>query len=383
MSAFTLRPTLPLASSLVAIALALLTGGLFLEARGNDALAAYRILFDAGFGDVDGVTETLKKSAPLLIVGAGLLIALKAGVWNIGIDGQVLIGALCAGVVGPELAGNLPNMLMLPLVALAGFAGGLAWAVVPGVLRVRWGLNEIITTLMMNYVALNVTAWLVRGPAKDPNVVPPQTRLIPREHRLPDVPGTEVHVGLVLGLLVVLAVFVLFRATVPGFMLSILGRNRRAAAHAGMPVGRLTLAALLLSGGCAGLAGAIDVLSVKGLFQGNWNPGYGFTAFALVYLARLSSLWLIPFAVAFAALIVGGDVMPRRAGIPTYYVEMLEGLMLLFFAVAVYLERTWASRRLSSVGPKGRMRGVSCFARREGAGPSPTTTRPSKSRGDP
>ncbi|MGH2558952.1 MAG: ABC transporter permease [Thermomicrobiales bacterium] len=350
MSALTLRSVLPLASSIVAIALALLAGGLFLEARGNDALDAYRILLDAGLGDAGSVTETLKKSAPLLIVGAGLLIALKAGVWNIGIDGQVLIGAVCAGIVAPELAGRLPDVLMLPIAALAGFAGGLAWAVVPGVLRVRWGLNEIITTLMMNYVAINVTAWLVKGPVKDPSVVPPQTKLIPREHRLPDIPGTEVHVGLVLGLVVVFAVFVLFRATVPGFMLAILGRNRRAAVHAGMPVGRLTLASLLLSGGFAGLAGAIDVLGVKGLFQGNWNPGYGFTAFALVYLARLSSLWLIPFAGFFAFLIAGGDVMPRRADIPTYYVEMLEGLMLLFFAVAVFLERTLASRRPSVVG---------------------------------
>ena len=124
-------------------------------------------------------------------------------------------------------------------------------------------------------------------------------------------------------------------------MLEVMGRNRRAAIHAGMPVAMLITVALLLSGGFAGLAGANDVLGVQGLFKGNWNPGYGFTAFALVYLARLNSLLLVPFAFFFSFLLVGGESMPRRADIPTYFIEMLEGLMLLCFAVAVYLERRW------------------------------------------
>jgi simple sugar transport system permease protein len=244
---------------------------------------------------------------------------------------------------------------MFLIAGFAGFLGGLAWAIVPGLLKVRWNLNEIITTLMMNYVALNVTSWLVKGPAKDPEVVPPQTKLIPRENRLPDIPGLDVHIGLIAGLIVVLLVAVLFRSTVPGYMLSVLGMSKRAAVHAGLPVGRLTMLALLLSGGFAGLAGANDVLSVKGLFQGNWNPAYGFTAFALVYLARLKSFWIIPFAFFFSFLLVGGDSMPRRADVPTYFVEMLEGLMLLFFAGAVFFERVVVARsirrRAAQLGP--------------------------------
>jgi simple sugar transport system permease protein len=338
----------PLLTSLAAIAAALTLGGLFLLVRGKDPLAAYGMLVSRGLGiafdaglvvNWAPLTQILIHMAPLLIAGAGLLIALRAGVWNIGIDGQLMVGALFAGVAAAAVAGQVAAPLMWLVAALAGIAGGLLWALVPGILRVRWGLNEIITTLMMNYVALNVTSWLVKGPVKDPAVVPPQTVLIPRELRLPPIPGTGVHIGLVVGLVVVALVTVLFRHTVLGFMLDIVGRNRQAAVHAGMPVKRLTLVALLASGAFAGLAGANDILGVKGLFQGNWNPGYGFAAFALVYLARLNSLWLLPFAFYLSFLSTGGEMMARPLGIPTYFVGMLEGLMLLCFAVATWFER--------------------------------------------
>ncbi len=335
----------PLLSSAFAIAAAFVAGGIFLALRGKDPIAAYRLLFDRGLVSSFGVTETLIKTAPLLLVGAGLLIALKAGVWNIGVDGQFLVGACLTGVVAPRLIGDVPLALMLLLAALVGFGGGLAWAVVPALLKVRYGLNEIITTIMMNYVAIYTTSWLVKGPFKDPNVVPPQTVLIPKEDRLPFIPSSRVHVGLLAGVVAVLLVAFLFRRTVLGFRLRTLGQSLKAAVHAGMPVGRLTVLALLLSGGFAGLAGANHVLGVRGLFQGEGNPEYGLSGFALVYLARLNPLWVFPFAYFFAFLGFGGELMARRAEIPTYYVPMLEGLMLVFFAVAVYLERLAARER--------------------------------------
>lgn len=335
----TLGAARPLLSSACAILAAFVAGGVFLALRGKDPLAAYRLLFGRGLFSSFGVTETLIKSAPLLLVGAGLLIALKAGVWNIGIDGQFLVGACLTGVVAPKLVGDLPVVVLLLVAALAGFAGGLAWAIVPALLKVRYGLNEIITTIMMNYVAIYLTSWLVKGPFKDPNVVPPQTVLIPKADRLPFIPSTRVHIGLLAGVVAVLLVAFLFRRTVLGFRLRTLGQSMKAAIHAGMPVRRLTVLALLLSGGCAGLAGANHVLGVRGLFQGEGNPEYGLSGFALVYLARLNPLWVFPFAYFFAFLGFGGELMARRANIPTYYVPMLEGLMLVFFAVAVYLER--------------------------------------------
>jgi len=343
----------PLVSSLLAIVMALVIGGLFLEATDKDALNAYQILFERGLWSNTGITETLKKMAPLLIVSSGLLIALRAGVWNIGIDGQFMVGAMFAAVAGAAMAGEVPNWLMWSLSALCGFAGGVLWAVIPAFLRVRFTLNEIITTLMMNYVALNVTAWLVKGPIKDPDRVAPQTPQIPLENRLAFVPGSEVHIGLFAGFVCVVVVAMLFRSTVPGFMLDVIGRNRRAAIHAGIPVAGLLFLALLLSGGFAGVAGANDVLGVQGLFKGNWNPGYGFTAFALVYLARLNSLLIVPFAFFFSFLLVGGESMARRAEVPSYFIGMLEGLMLLCFAVTVYLERRWSQRvaRTGAIAP--------------------------------
>ncbi|CAN5754332.1 ABC transporter permease [soil metagenome] len=343
----------PLVSSVLAIVMAFVIGGIFLEVTEKDALNAYQILFERGLWSNTGITETLKKMAPLLIVSSGLLIALRAGVWNIGIDGQFIVGAMFAAVAGAALAGEAPNWLMWTASAVCGFTGGLLWAVIPAFLRVRFTLNEIITTLMMNYVAFNVTAWLVKGPIKDSSVVAPQTPKIPLENRLAFIPGTEVHIGLFIGIVCVVVVAVLFRSTVPGFMIDVIGRNRRAAIHAGIPVGGLMFLAMLLSGGFAGVAGANDVLGVQGLFKGNWNPGYGFTAFALVYLARLNSLLIVPFAFFFSFLLVGGDSMARRAEVPTYFIGMLEGLMLLCFAVTVYLERRWSERtaRAGKVAP--------------------------------
>jgi simple sugar transport system permease protein len=334
----------PLLSSILTIGAAFLIGAIFLWLVDKDPLKAYGVLVSRGIGSAFGLTETLIKMAPLLLVSAGLLIALKASVWNIGVDGQFLIGASLVGIVAPKLAGVVPHFFMLLICALVGFGGGLIWGLGPALLKVRYGLNEIITTIMMNYVAIYVTSWLVKGPFKDPTVVAPQMSLIPPEFRLPLLPLTRIHIGLVVGLLLVLLVYLLFRYGTLGFAWTVVGRSRRAALHAGMPVNRLMVAALLASAGLAGLAGANDVLGVKGLFQAEWNPMYGLTGFAVVFLARLNGLWIIPLAYFFALLDFGGEMMARTAQIPAFYVPMLEGLMLIFLAVGVYVERRYLGK---------------------------------------
>ncbi len=193
----------------------------------------------------------------------------------------------------------------------------------------------------MNYLAFNLVSWLVKGPFKAPEIVTPQTIQIPVADRLPDIPGTEIHIGLLIGLVAIGATWWLFRSTVPGTMFDVLGRNPRAARHAGLPVTRLTLGAFAVSGAAAGLAGSVDVLGIHGLFKSSYQPGYGFTVFALVYLARLKSLAVIPFALLLSVLAVGGESMSRRADVPAEFVSVLEGLMLLFFALAVW----WEGRR--------------------------------------
>ena len=331
----------PAVSSVAAVVLAMVIGGLFLLARGHDPVEVYRLIGERGFLDGDGLQETVQKMAPVLLIGTGLLVSLRAGVWNIGLDGQLVVGALAAGVVAGALVGE-PRAVLLIAGLLAGVVGGLGWAVAPTALRIRFGLNEIITTLMMNYVAFNAVSWLAKGPFRDPDRNAPQTAPIPLGQRLPDIPGTSVHVGLLLGLVAVGGVALLFRSTVLGTMLDVLGRSPRAAAHVGFPTGRLIATALLTSGALAGLAGAVEVLGVAGLFNANAAPSYGFTAFALVYLARLRAWAMVPLALLLSGLLVGGPAMSRRAGVPSEFVEMLEGLLLLSFAVAVWAERRWA-----------------------------------------
>ncbi len=344
-SSSSFRSIIPFLFSLLAILSAFLVGAIFLWLLDKDPLQAYTTLISRGLGSSLGVTETLVKMAPLLLVSAGLLITLKASVWNIGIDGQFLIGASLVGIVAPRLTDTVPLIPMLIISAFVGFVGGAAWGVVPAVLKVYYGLNEIITTIMMNFVAVFVTSWLVKGPFNDPSVVAPQMLSIPKAFRLPVIPPSDrVHIGVIVGVIAVLLVYFMFQRGTVGFKLTVLGRSKKAAIHAGMRVNALTVLAFLLSAGLAGLAGANDVMSVKGLFQGEWDPAYGLTAFALVFLARLNGLLVIPFAYFFAFLLFGGEMMARTAKIPAFYVPMLEGLMLIFFAASMYLEQKSLSK---------------------------------------
>ncbi len=330
---------LPAMSSGLAVLAALATGSVILLTVGLSPTRVYYELFSRGMATHLGITETLIKMAPILMVSAGLILAFKAGLWNIGIEGQFLVGAILVGWAAPTLIRTLPHAMALLILGFVGFLGGLLWAVIPAVLKARWGLNEIITTLMMNFVGLNLTTWLVKGPLKDPTVVPPQTPVIPIEGRLPFIPFTRIHVGLVAGLICIVAIYIIVKRTTFGFQLRVLGENRKAAIHSNINVSHVTILVLLISGGFAGLAGANDVLGVKGLFQAEWNPGYGFASIPLVCLANFNGLAVIPFSYFFSFLIVGGELMSRAAGVPVFFVQAIEGLMFLYFAAGEYFRK--------------------------------------------
>jgi simple sugar transport system permease protein len=222
---------------------------------------------------------------------------------------------------------------MWAVALVTGLVGGLAWVAIPALLRARFGTNEIVTTIMFNYVALSLTAWLVKGPLRDNTIVTPQTSAIPRPDRFPLLGDTRVHVGVILAFVIWgLVTWWLYRSAV-GFDLKATGENPRAAVHALIPVGLVSAGALLASGALAGLAGAGDILSTKGTFQAEWNPGYGLTAFALVFLARRNFLALVPAALFLGLMSYGADVMPRAAGVPSAFFEFYEGVILLVLAV--------------------------------------------------
>jgi simple sugar transport system permease protein len=329
----------PAVLSIVSILFSLVTGGFILLLIGKDPVLYFSLLFARGMGNSLGVIEAMIKAAPLLIISAGLLPCFSAGLWNIGAEGQFLIGAMLAGWAAPMLSAALPFPIYLIAVLLLGIAGGMVWILIPAFVKARSDINEIITTLMMSWVAINLVTWLVKGPINDLSTVPAQTPLIPLIYRMPLIPFTRIHVGLIIGLISILAMHWMVRRTTLGYQFRVMLANKKAARHVGMSVARLTVYGLLISGGFAGLAGACDVLAIKGLFQGNWNPQYGMTAIPLVFLARLNGWAVIPLAFFFSFLAVGGEFVARDLGVPAFFVHVLEGLTLLFFAASEYFDK--------------------------------------------
>jgi general nucleoside transport system permease protein len=331
---------------MVAILVVLLLGAALLSVTGHDPLMAYRELIARTVLRPTGVQETLVRATPLLIAGCAVLIAARAGVWNIGIDGQVLIGALTAAVAGMWLADAGRPALWLGAAVAGALAGGL-WGLIPAVLRARFGINEIVTTIMFNYMAMSLTAWLVKGPLRDPSLVVPQTETIDRGLRLPALGDTRVHVGLIVAVAIVLFMGWMLTRTVAGYELTVVGANPRAARHGLVPVARYVLAGFVASGAIAGLAGVNDVLSTKGVFQAEWNPAYGLPAFALVFLARRQVAGLIPAALFLGMLSYGADVMPRAAGVAPAFFDVVEGLLLVALAIGAWTRRRHRRGKIS------------------------------------
>jgi simple sugar transport system permease protein len=341
-------PRNAISDSLVALIFALACGAIVLLLTGHDPVDAYREWLQRGLLRSSGLQQTLVRATPLLITSLAVLLAMRAGVWNIGIDGQVLVGALAAAIVASQLDG-LPRSAMWIGAATAGLLAGAAWIVIPAVLRGKFGINEIVTTLMFNYVALSLTSWLVKGPAGDSSVVSPQTKLVPREMRFPNLGDTRVHLGLIVALILLVLAGVFFARTVAGFELAVVGQSARAAFHANIPVAIYVTAALVVSGGIAALAGANDVLSTKGTFQAEWNPQYGLATFAVVFLAQRKLVGLIPAALVMGQLSYAADIMPRAADVAPAFFSFIEGLLLVSLALSTWSRSRWRATETRAV----------------------------------
>ena len=335
------------AGPVIAIAAAVASGGILLLIIGFNPFRTYYELFSLGMGTYLGVTESLKRMAPLLIMSAGLIIAFRAGIWNIGGNGQFLIGAVLAGGIAPLLMDRLPLFLFFAVLGCAGFIGGAAWVAIPAILKAKYEINEIIVTLMMDFIAIYLTAYLVRYPLNAQPGLFPQTVLIPIEKRLPNIPLTEVHIGLIVGLIAVVFAHYLIKMTTLGYEIRLSGESRKAAQYAGVNIRKVVVIAMLLSGGFAGLAGANDVMGIKGAFQAEWNPGYAYSVIPLVFLSRLNGIAVIPLAYFFSFLSIGGEFMSRAAEVPVFFVQVIEALMLIFFGVSEQIKKrggfSWGS----------------------------------------
>lgn len=341
-----------LALSIGPIILALVVCGVLLAVIGRDPVAFYRDILQGGVLRASGLQDSLTRMAPVLLVAAGLVVAFRASLWNLGADGQYLLAAATVAGIAPALLAIVPPPVGWLVLALVAMAIGAAWTLIPSLLKARSGLNEIVTTLMMAFIGVGIANLLVKGPFKGPQMVP-QTSVIPSDSMLLEFPGTHVHIGVVVALAVVVAVHVALTRTSFGTRLDVLGANPRAAVHLGIDVPRLIVVAFLVSGALIGLAAAVDIIGVFGYMRADWNPAYGLKVVPLVFLARLNALAVIPFAAFFGVLSIGGDYATRRADLPSDFLLLVVGLMLLFMVVTQYLSDKRA-RGESIVPARGR-----------------------------
>jgi simple sugar transport system permease protein len=304
--------------------------GAALALGGYDPGAAFAALVEGAVGSPDAfLSITLVRAVPLLLTGLAVTLAFRAGVWNIGAEGQLYAGAIAGVWVG--LADVVPAPLLLPAVLAASAAGGAAWAWLPAFLKVRRGVGEVITTLLLNFVALDVAEWMVNGPLQESRGVFPSTDELPPAARLPlMLEGTRLHWGLALALVVALATWFVLRFTTFGFRLRALGASPDAAEASGrIAAPRLTYRVFLLSGALAGLAGGVQVAGVTYVLYKGLSPGHGYTAIAVALLAGLHPLGVLATGTLFGALEGGAAAMQRAAGIPAAWVRGVEALVIL------------------------------------------------------
>ncbi|MDT8368433.1 MAG: ABC transporter permease [Longimicrobiales bacterium] len=326
---------------LVGVGLALAITSLALALGGYDVSAALAALWRGAFGSEQAIASfTLKRSVPLLLTGLAVALAFRAGIWNIGAEGQLYAGAVAGFAVG-FAGGGLPAPLLLPLVLLASLMAGAVWAALPALLRSRNGTNEVITTLLLNFVALHLTGWLVQGALQEPRGVFNESAPLPTAAHLPTLwPGTDLHIGFALAIGAAGALWAIFRFTRAGFLIRAIGEGPEAARiTGGVRSNRLATAVFLASGALAGLAGAVQVTGVDRKLYDALSPGWGYTAIAVALLARLNPLAVIATAIFFGALQAGAAGMQRSAGVPFAWVTVVEAIAVLGVLIAAR-ERT-------------------------------------------
>jgi ABC-type uncharacterized transport system permease subunit len=323
------------------IVLALAAGAAILAALGRNPGAFYSDILEGGLLTRTGFEASLTRTATLLLIAVGLVVVFRANIWNLGIDGQFLLAGVLVAGLSPDLRGVLPNALLLLLLFLVAIVVGALWTVVPAFLRAYYGVNEIITTLMMTFIGINLANLLIKTAFRDfasTNV--PQTSVLPLDERLPRLPETRsVHIGIVVALAVAVIVHYVMTRTSFGLRLNVLGANPRAAGHFGLSVPRLIMVSFFVSGGIIGMAGATEILGVWGYVRADWNPAFGLTVVPLVFLARLNAIAVVPFVALLAVLSIGGDLATRRADLANDFLLVLVGLILIFMAVTEYLGR--------------------------------------------
>ena len=338
----------------LAMLAALLIGAVVLLLLKVNPLMAYASIFTGVFGSMSGFTQSLVKATPLLLVGLGICIAFRASMINIGAEGQIILGAV--GATAWSLAfRSWPGWILLPTTLIASFICGALWGFIPGLLKARFRVNEILSTVMMNAIALQLMNLLIRGPLIDQAGVTAGTYLAQSE-RLPEavwltrlIPQTLLHTGAILAVILAVVVYIFLWRTTIGFRIRAVGLNPEASRYAGVNVPAYQALSLTLAGGFAGLAGAVEVMGVHHRLLEGITSGYGFSGIVAALFGGLHPLGLIPAAWLFGSLLVGADKMQRAVQVPSALIDTLLGLVVLFVVGSAYISQRWAARRAIAV----------------------------------
>jgi len=321
--------------SLWATLVALLLGAALIGLSGHNPGEAYLVLVREGFADYWGFANTLVKACPIILAALAVCVPYRAGLYNIGGEGQIYIGGLAATLAGLYLPdGSAP--LMICLVMASAVLGGAGWAAIAGVLKAWRGVNEVIVTLLLNFVAIHIVSYAVSGPLLAKDAPYPFSEELPASVHLPILlAGTDAHMGILFGLVLALALHLHFNRTAHGLALDIIGRNPRAARYAGIRIERQTVVAMAIGGGLAGLAGGIEVIGVKYRLFHMFSAGYGFDGIVVAFMAGAQPL-MVPIAGIFiAALKAGAGSMQRAAGIDGSVVEAIVGIVVMTVAAGL------------------------------------------------
>lgn len=345
-----LGPSIPFLAALAAF----LVGALMLLLLGANPIEAYAALINGSFGSMNSIADTVVKATPLLFVGAGICVAFRGGVINIGGEGQLVVGALAATLAALTFT-TWPAWALIPLCLLLGFLAGAVWGAIAGLLKAYFNVNEILTTIMMNQIAVQAMNYLLSGPIMDPVQIEngsfiPQTARFPLAADLPRLVPTRLHLGVLLGVIVAVLVWVLLWRTTVGYRIRAVGLSPAAARRAGIRVERYAMMALLISGALAGLGGAVQVLGVNHrMFTDGSATGFtgsaGFNGIVAALFGQLHPIGTIPASVLFGAMLVGANKMQRVVQVPSALITALNGLVVVFVVSSEIWRRKLARRQ--------------------------------------
>lgn len=315
--------------------IALVMGAGLMAIAGVNPLDAYRALFGGAFLDYYGLASTLVKTSPILLAGLAVIIPLRAGLLNIGAEGQIYMGGLFSAMAALLLP-DMPLFVQFVICVLAGALGGGLWGLIPGYLKAYRGTNEVIITILLNFIAINLVSYIAGGPMMQEGAPYPYSEEIREGLWLPYImPQTDAHIGVLIGVVLAVAVYFTFRYTTVGFAVGMIGLNPNAAAYSGVKVRRYVVTTMFVAGAIGGLAGTFEVLGLKHRLYHMFSPGYGFDGIVVAFLAQLSALW-VPLAAFFlSGLKVGGLIMQRAVGLESTVVEAIQGLVIILVAASL------------------------------------------------